>query len=115
MTREEALRIVFEQLGYNEGLMEALEQPAQEPVAWMKPFEMKFIKEMKQRGAKEWTTWLKAHCSPDDIALYIHPTPSWVGLSDDEIEEIWHPIYLGGGSRIDFARAIEQALRNKNE
>jgi len=29
MTREEALRIVFEQLGYNEGLMEALEQPAQ--------------------------------------------------------------------------------------
>jgi len=32
MTREEALRIVFEQLGYIEGLMEALVQPAQEPV-----------------------------------------------------------------------------------
>ena len=98
--------------------LEALEQPAQEPVAWMKPFEMKFIEEMKQRGAKEWATWLKAHCSLDDIALYTHPTPSWVGLSDDEISKVISdeqiPVRTGKTAN-RFARAIEQALKEKNK
>ena len=40
-----------------------------------------------------------------------HPAPSWQGLSDDEIEEI---IVGKNGTYFNFARAIEQALKEKN-
>ena len=44
----------------------------------------------------------------------------WVGLTDDEIEDTWGntPMMLNardGGARRVFARAIEEALRKKNE
>lgn len=44
----------------------------------------------------------------NDTPLY--PAKQWQGLTDDEINEIDKYTY---GS-IDFVRAIEQALRNKN-
>ena len=40
------------------------------------------------------------------------PAKEWVGLSDDEIEEVL--MNYEGWGRIEFARAIEQALREKN-
>ena len=90
---------------------EALEQPAQEPVAHIKQgmdgypklvFNGKF--EYESIAAK----W-------DDIALYTHPAPSWQELSE---HEIWEIECTGGwdaeNDTVGFARAIEQALRNKN-
>ena len=50
-----------------------------------------------------------------EIPLYIHPAPSWqtnkefVLLSDDEIDAI-----VENDEVIDIARAIEQALKEKN-
>lgn len=55
----------------------------------------------------------------------IHPSssgltaPSWQGLTDDEIEKVIQPMMnefvASGRTTINFARAIEQALRTKNE
>ena len=48
---------------------------------------------------------------------YTHPAPSWQGLSDDEIrEEIdWAVSSDNGVTRIiEFARAIENTLKEKN-
>ena len=80
-----------------------LEQPAQEPFGYFTalPF--------------GWTD-----CGEDDegaIALYEHPAPSWQGLSDDEILEIdksIDPKIIIGKGKTLFARAIEQALKEKN-
>lgn len=45
------------------------------------------------------------------------PVKEWQSLSDDEIDEIWVKSF--GSSEIvhnlDFARAIEQALKEKNQ
>lgn len=50
-----------------------------------------------------------------------HPAPSWQGLSDDEITQLKEQAYVGnegGGMKFfdynRFARAIEQALKEKN-
>ena len=85
---------------------EALEQPAQEPVAWL-------YKREKYSG--DWyvvTNYEKENDSGSqnieayDIPLYTHPH-QWQGLTDDEIQELTH-------YDIKFARAIEQSLREKN-
>ena len=77
-------------------------QPAQEPVAWIYEWE-------DETAAK-----LTFH--PDSkakvIPLYTHPAPSWQGLSGDEIEEVL--MNYEGWGRIDFARAIEAKLKEKN-
>lgn len=85
-----------------------VKQPAQEPVAIV-------------TGGDE--TWIDADTInnviiPVGTKLYTHPAPSWQGLSDDEI--VWlqaeHDIDSGltEHSVNDFARAIEQALKEKN-
>ena len=48
--------------------------------------------------------------------LYTHPK-QWQGLTDDEIEELHHKWIMNSGNKdtqYDFARAIEQALKEKN-
>jgi hypothetical protein len=87
---------------------EALEQPAQEPVAWM------------HRHAGEITEFNDfqscQYCEP----LYTHPH-QWQGLTDDEIE-YWeclkappvHPDFLEDDSWREFARCIEAKLKEKN-
>lgn len=85
---------------------EALEQPAQEPFGWVLDDGKTFETEKNDYHERyEWTP------------LYIHPAPSWqrnkefVGLSDDEI----HNLMIGkNGVYYNFARAIEQALKEKN-
>lgn len=46
------------------------------------------------------------------------PAPSWQGLSDDDIQEelkkMWDKGLIPSYNIVAFARAIEQALRNKN-
>jgi hypothetical protein len=86
---------------------EALEQPAQEPVALKFPTMLR-----KMWSGGEVQEWLDKQQS-----LYSHPAPSWQGLSDDEIDAVWFEVvkennFEGAGKY--FARAIEQALKEKN-
>ena len=85
--------------------LEALEQPAQEPVAWL--YEHKHNNVMyvdEDLTAKDSDSW-------NIFPLYTHPAPSWQGLSDDEVQEVFN---LGHKTFKEFARAIEQALKEKN-
>ena len=114
MTKDEALKMAietfeFEGVRNEEGLnvlnacKEALEQQPQEPVA------------MYENGNVNWINTPK-----DNSPLYTHPAPSWQGLSEEEIIEKCAPIWgaiINTRDReetVDFARAIEQALKEKN-
>lgn len=94
-----------------------LEQPAQEPVAVIQPDNygeprLDFIGTFKYKA----TTVVNP-----DILLYTHPAPSWQGLSDDEIEQTAIKAFGDADfvkevpNALKFvARAIEQALKEKN-
>ncbi|CAB4129388.1 hypothetical protein UFOVP118_28 [uncultured Caudovirales phage] len=85
-----------------------IKQPAQEPVAWMAmglhtswlAFQKEAVKDAKEI-----------------IPLYTHPAPSWQGLSFDEINQACLDLFDTSAMQgdLDFARAIEQALREKND
>jgi hypothetical protein len=81
---------------------EALEQPAQEPVAWMRK-----IDNVIQR-----ITLNKIQIN--DIPLYTHPAQPWRGLTDDEIARLVLINEVDKSGDTGFARLIEQALRDKN-
>ena len=127
MTKDEALKLAIKSFDkidmsnqsneecargwFIEGYVQALEQPAQEPVAWVK--DNLICPENNYE-----TTITEEH--PKDLGwtpLYTNPAPSWQGLSDDEILEIDKSIdpkiSIGKGKTL-FARAIEQALKQKN-
>jgi hypothetical protein len=119
MAKDEALKMAIETIEtWSDGggkecelalnaCKKALEQPAQQPVAWM------------HRHAGEITEFNDfqscEYCEP----LYTHPH-QWQGLTDDEIGDIYcntpaQPISNGDVDLMfDFARAIEQALKDKN-
>ena len=78
---------------------EALEQPAQEPVAWM-------LMGIEDQKPKLLTLQIIDNVEGTWTPLYTHPH-QWQGLTDDEIQELTH-------YDIKFARAIEQSLREKN-
>jgi hypothetical protein len=112
------------EINWNKALQackEALEQPAQEPVAWIKALEIAYIqsyKEDERVTSRGWRTNLGLKPEPDDVALYTHPAPSWQGLSDDEIQEelkkMWDKGIIPSYSIVAFARAIETKLKEKN-
>jgi hypothetical protein len=79
----------------------AQEQPAQEPVAWMNDIAFSINKDE-----------LTADKFGDIVPLYTHPH-QWQGLTDDEIDKIIEKHKLMWMTT-DFARAIEQALKDKN-
>ena len=100
-----------------------LEQPAQEPVAWMKNaldnardvckyLDHDMIKEAKAHTKFFWNDLDKIRDFDDT-----HPAPSWVGLSDDENEAIIDSIWVWGNDfpYDEYRVCIEQALRNKND
>ena len=92
--------------GFNAGKMFAeLEHTAQKPVA--------YIKEVGEYGIIDF-----AHLDEDGAyPVYTHPA-TWQSLSDDEIAEVIKKAFpvVGGITNVDlkFARAIEQALKEKN-
>ena len=89
MSKDEALKIAIEAIEYTnwsertakmetalEACKEALEQPAQEPVAIVTGhIEISLLSDTINKML------------PINTELYTHPAPSWQGLSDDEIEE----------------------------
>ena len=91
---------------------EALEQPAQEPVAWTNTDELEELK-------NDMTTcymYKTPYGDEKDVALYTHPH-QWQGLSDDEIGKIMqetHEEFSYENDSWRFARAIEQSLKEKN-
>ena len=100
---------------------EALKSQEQEPVAWMKSaldnardvckyLDHEMIKEAKAHTKFFWNDIEKIK-EPDT-----HPAPAWQGLSDDERHEVIVK-YVAVDCTCDpyeFARAIEQALKEKN-
>ena len=87
----------------------ALEQPTQEPVAWMEtykgePNNLEFTK-AKLDGWSE---------NKEIVPLYTHPK-EWQGLSDVELSLLAEE-YTGadGLDVVDYGYAIERALREKN-
>jgi IS30 family transposase len=81
---------------------EALEQPAQEPVAWMHRHDSEITEFNDFQSCDK--------CEP----LYTHPTPSWQKLSDDEIDDFITKFIGSNQKTKEFIRAIEQALKEKN-
>ena len=106
MTKDQALKMAIEALltgnQYADAInacKEALEKPTQEPVAWMHCVD------------EDITEFNDFQACPKCEPLYTHPAPSWQGLSDDDISYTWAGF---APDAIDFARAIEQALKEKN-
>ena len=96
---------------------EALEQPAQEPVAWRV-----LLDESPEDTDWHYMTGEPWECFKQSAEpLYAHPATSWQGLSDDEIKVIDADCWVFPEDESElfnhykFARAIEQALRSKNE
>ena len=66
------------------------------------------VARVQEDGYVEWNPDLPD--LPVGTKLYTHPAPSWQGLSDDEISEF----IINKITDFDFARAIEQSLKEKN-
>lgn len=87
---------------------EALEQPAQEHVAWIASKDLENIQHKHPTVSRD-------KIFDGDVALYTHPH-QWQGLTDDEIDALEHNDFTcwGRDDLIVFGRAIEQALKEKN-
>ena len=100
------------------GAIELLEQPKQEPVAWMTEYgnimhantRAKWVEFDGGKGCERFSDYA--------IPLFTAPTKrEWVGLTDEEIDSITGEI-IGWNSacgwEADYARAIEFKLKEKN-
>jgi hypothetical protein len=93
-------------------LRERLEQPEQEPVAWMV---------YTQDGQSVYVTDNPTDIQDGQRALPLYFTPQqrpWVGLTDEEIIDLIHPLVMADmadeATDYEIARAIEAALKDKN-
>ena len=135
MTKDEALKMAIDDLELCNGAQtveeiiiythdaikackEALEQPAQEPVAWNEEEFNAIAYAYRSCPAHEIEMISERYQDLVDYVLSItHPAPSWQGLSDDEIDSVWFEVVKENnfeGTGKYFARAIEQALKEKN-
>jgi hypothetical protein len=91
---------------------EALEQPAQEPVAWY--WDNNHRDKIPYAGVERGNPRMDAiYGTP--IPLYTHPH-QWQGLTDDVVASIWmhEAVPMNGQDFKKVYRAIEQALKEKN-
>jgi hypothetical protein len=84
-------------------LKAALEQPEQEPVAWMTHTnDLMPLVHKTRKSALNWQT--------QPIPLYTHPPRrEWQGLTDEEAAACWST------SAVETWKAIEAALKEKNK
>jgi hypothetical protein len=94
-----------------EKILEALEQPAQEPVGYIEPADLESVPD------GDTGLWFAKQDERYSIAIYTHPH-QWQGLTDDEIHNIADYSFPFPSEMFAeifaFARAIEQALKEKN-
>ena len=83
-------------------IKETLAQPAQEPAFWLN--EQGQLK--ATRGDAE-----RHSIGQKIIPLYTAPQRPWVGLTDDELANLWYKESLDW---MEFAQAIEAKLKEKN-
>ena len=91
---------------------EAIEQPAQDPVAWRV-----LLDEAPQDTYWHYMTGRCPQCFKSSAEpLYTHPH-QWQGLTDDEINQVCLELFETPAMQgdLEFGYAIEQALRIKNE
>ena len=94
-----------------ERLREALTQPEQEPVAWVDPTTLHHLKIGLEGVHLVYETEMV-----NSLPLYDKPQREWVGLTDDEIQEILGPYGdrpIKGYTRKLFDQ-IEVKLKEKN-
>ena len=111
MNKDEALKLALKFVEDSEcgtadleaHIKEALEQPEQEPVAWMV---------YTQEGKYAFVTDDPAIIHPSQRALPLYATPqrTWVGLTDEEIESA----YMNTNNFERMARVLEDILKGKN-
>ena len=86
-----------------EDALAKLNGPEQKPVAWI------------TQNGKGWLRWHKPEDNnTDSVPLYTSPqSKPWVGLSNDEIYDMYNEP-RSDAEMVEFARAIEAKLREKN-
>ena len=96
----------------------ALEQPEQEPVAWLWEHQLEDLKHYRYRpDMRAWTTEGRIGSFEGLVPVFTHPPRrEWRGLTEDEINCVVP--YCHNEFDLtefkDFARAIEAALRSTN-
>ena len=111
MTKDEALKLALEALETKgehhprvyqaiTAIKEALAQPEQEPVAWMNDSTPSGIFARHMEGAKNFGCTIPLYTTP--------PQRTWVGLTDEEREEIALEV------PIDAVSITEAKLKQKN-
>jgi len=80
-----------------------------EPVAFIKDRELGYMLAVKQDGATEWNTSLGLYPASGDVPLFTaQPKPKWVGLTEQEVKDIFD-MDLG------VYESIEETMRRLEE
>jgi hypothetical protein len=87
--------------------------PVQEPVAWTSLTEIDWARREPGRAGSFWAI---PNDPTKEIALYTAPR-QWVGLTEEEVEQIAAQVWFGGASagHERFAKLIEAKLKEKND
>jgi hypothetical protein len=89
--------------------LKGLAQPAQEPVAWVDPATLYQLKIGLEGVHLVYETEMV-----NSLPLYDKPQRRWVGLTKEEILDLFDATNVYGSKWIEFARAVEAKLREKN-
>jgi len=95
-------------------------QPEQEPVAWMSPASESMIGKTDENGSAYHIITTSKKTANNSVPLFTHPPRrEWRGLTEEEKRECAQamdaePLAEGWSELVKFARAIEQALKEKN-
>ena len=102
-------------------LRAALEQPEQEPVAWMSPASESMIGKTDENGSAYHIITTSKKTANNSVPLYTHPPRrEWRGLTNLEFVQIelklrkYHDYDRYDLSLNEFGRAIEAALKERN-
>ena len=82
------------------------------PVAYIKYREISFMRAVRSEGVTGWHTNLGLVPEEGDAPLY--EGKEWVGVTDEEILNLYTGITKGTWDCIMYARAIEAKLKEKN-
>ncbi|CAK0761139.1 hypothetical protein CCP3SC15_260030 [Gammaproteobacteria bacterium] len=131
MTKNEALRMGMDALvsvlanhkgapvvPWNDALdaMEIALEVKDEPVAWISATELLVMRGNALGGAKDWRVNLGLEPEEGDVGLYTTPPQrTWVGLTDEEIDDLSRTMVKGNKSVNWLCQAIEAKLKEKNE